>query len=86
MIKRICIAIATLAFGIGAWAQAYPERTITIVVPFAAGGPTDTVTRLVGQSMMKTLGKTVIVENVAGAGGTIGVREVAGEARRLRCS
>jgi tripartite-type tricarboxylate transporter receptor subunit TctC len=76
-IKRFFVAFAALAFATAAGAQAYPERTITIVVPFAAGGPTDTVTRLVGQSMMKTLGKTVIVENTAGAGGTIGVEKVA---------
>ena len=77
MIKRFLVAFCALAFAAAAGAQAYPERTITIVVPFAAGGPTDTVTRLVGQSMMKSLGKTVIVENVAGAGGTIGVEKVA---------
>jgi len=76
-IKSFFVAFAALAFATPAGAQAYPERTITIVVPFAAGGPTDTVTRLVGQSMMKSLGKTVIVENVAGAGGTIGVEKVA---------
>ncbi len=76
-IKRFLVASAALAFATPAGAQAYPERTVTIVVPFAAGGPTDTVTRLVGQSMMKSLGKTVIVENVAGAGGTIGVEKVA---------
>jgi len=76
-IKRFLVASAALAFATAAGAQAYPERTVTIVVPFAAGGPTDTVTRLVGQSMMKSLGKTVIVENVAGAGGTIGVEKVA---------
>ena len=55
-------------------AQTYPERTITIVVPFAAGGPTDTVTRLVAESMSKDLGQQVIVENVGGAGGTHGRR------------
>jgi tripartite-type tricarboxylate transporter receptor subunit TctC len=64
-------------FVAAAAAQEYPTRTISIVVPFAAGGPTDTVTRLIGQSMTKSLGRTVIVENVAGAGGTIGVEKVA---------
>jgi tripartite-type tricarboxylate transporter receptor subunit TctC len=77
MLQRLLVALAALAFASSAAAQDYPNRTITIVVPFAAGGPTDTVTRLLGQSMMKTLGKTVIVENVAGAGGTIGVEKVA---------
>jgi hypothetical protein len=49
-----------------AYAQASPTKVITIVVPFAAGGPTDTVTRLLAQSMSKTLGQQVIVENVGG--------------------
>ena len=68
-------AMAMTAFA--AAAQTYPERTITIVVPFAAGGPTDTVTRLVAESMSKDLGQQVIVENVAGAGGTTGTAQVA---------
>jgi tripartite-type tricarboxylate transporter receptor subunit TctC len=68
---------ASVLFAAAVAAQEYPSRTITIVVPFAAGGPTDTVTRLIGQSMTKSLGQTVIVENTAGAGGTIGVEKVA---------
>jgi len=55
----------------------YPNRTITIVVPFAAGGPTDTVTRLVAEAMSRDLGQTVVVENVGGAGGTLGAARVA---------
>src|SRR6516164_7215972 len=55
-----------------AWAQAYPTRPITMVVPFAAGGPTDTYARLVGGQMGRVLGQPVIIENVVGAGGTIG--------------
>jgi tripartite-type tricarboxylate transporter receptor subunit TctC len=51
-------------------AQDYPTRNITMMIPFAAGGPTDTVGRLVAESMAKTLGKTIVVENLAGAGGT----------------
>ncbi|MDH4985205.1 tripartite tricarboxylate transporter substrate-binding protein [Aminobacter anthyllidis] len=71
-------AAATLAvFPLAANAQTYPERTITVVVPFAAGGPTDTVTRLVAESMSKDLGQQVIVENVGGAGGTLGAGRVA---------
>ncbi|KAB0564637.1 tripartite tricarboxylate transporter substrate binding protein BugD [Brucella pituitosa] len=69
------LAISTAAFT--AQAQNYPERTITMVVPFAAGGPTDTVTRLVAESMSKDLGQQVIVENVGGAGGTLGAGRVA---------
>ena len=78
MFRKVSAALAAFALATSATAQeAYPARTITIVVPFAAGGPTDTVTRLVAQSMSKTLGHSVIVENVAGAGGTIGVEKVA---------
>ena len=75
-IHRIVAALAALAFAAAATAQDYPSRTISIVVPFAAGSPTDTVARLVSQSMSKSLGQTVIVENVAGAGGTIGPKRV----------
>ncbi len=77
MLKKLIAACAALGFTLAAQAQDYPSRTVTIVVPFAAGGPTDTVTRLIGQSMSKTLGHPVIVENTAGAGGTIGVEKVA---------
>ena len=55
----------------------YPERPITIIVPFTAGGPTDTVTRLVAEPMGTTLGQQIVVENVAGAGGTLGAGQVA---------
>jgi len=77
MFRSILAAVATLIAGTATFAQDYPTRTISIVVPFAAGGPTDTVARLMAQSMTKTLGQTVIVENVAGAGGTIGTNKVA---------
>jgi tripartite-type tricarboxylate transporter receptor subunit TctC len=77
MFRKLIAALAILAASTGAIAQDYPNRTLTIVVPFAAGGPTDTVARLIGQSMTKSLGQTVIVENVAGAGGTMGVERVA---------
>jgi hypothetical protein len=68
------LAAATIAASISfaANAQTYPERNITVVVPFSAGGPTDTVTRLVAEAMSKDLGQQVIVENVGGAGGTLG--------------
>jgi tripartite-type tricarboxylate transporter receptor subunit TctC len=58
-------------------AQTYPDRTITMVVPFSAGGPTDTVARLLGEAMSKDLGQQIIVENVGGAGGTLGAARVA---------
>jgi tripartite-type tricarboxylate transporter receptor subunit TctC len=51
----------------------YPERPITMIVPFAAGGPTDVVARLVAENMSRTLGQQVVIENVAGAGGTTGI-------------
>jgi tripartite-type tricarboxylate transporter receptor subunit TctC len=59
------------------FAQAYPSKTITMIVPFAAGGPTDTVARLISKSMSDTLGQQVVVENVGGAGGTIGAARAA---------
>lgn len=58
-------------------AQDYPQRTITMIVPFSAGGPTDTVTRLVADAMSKDLGQEIVVENVGGAGGTLGAGRVA---------
>ncbi|MEV0613553.1 tripartite tricarboxylate transporter substrate-binding protein [Nonomuraea sp. NPDC050404] len=61
----------------GATAGGYPDRNITIVVPFSAGGPTDTVTRLIAEPMAAKLGGKVVVQNVEGAGGTVGAGEVA---------
>jgi tripartite-type tricarboxylate transporter receptor subunit TctC len=68
--------VAGLAPG-AVWGQGYPTKVITIIVPFAAGGPTDTVARLLAQAMGKTLGQQIIVENVGGAGGTIGATRAA---------
>ena len=71
-------AIAAVSlFAATAGAQTYPERAITMVVPFSAGGPTDTVARLVAESMSKDLGQQVLVENVGGAGGPLGAARVA---------
>jgi len=70
MLRRFAaLLLATAA--LGAFAQDYPNRPITIVVPFAAGGPTDTLGRLFAARMSKTLGQTIVVENVAGAGGML---------------
>ena len=55
----------------------YPTKPITVIVPFAAGGPTDVVARLVGAKMSRTLGQTFIVENIGGAGGTLGMTRAA---------
>ncbi|MGX4642678.1 tripartite tricarboxylate transporter substrate binding protein BugD [Massilia sp. SYSU DXS3249] len=73
-----CAAACLAMFGSTmAHAQSYPTKTITMIVPFAAGGPTDTVARLVAQSMGNKLKQTIIVENVNGAGGTIGAARAA---------
>jgi tripartite-type tricarboxylate transporter receptor subunit TctC len=73
MSRLIALALAAVvSCAIPAAAQ-YPERTITMIVPFAAGGPTDTIARIVGEDMQKTLGHPIVVENVAGAGGTTGI-------------
>jgi tripartite-type tricarboxylate transporter receptor subunit TctC len=74
----LALVLAFLAFAPSASeAQSYPMKVITIVVPFSAGGPTDTVTRLIGQAMSKSLGQQIIVENVGGAGGTLGAARAA---------
>jgi tripartite-type tricarboxylate transporter receptor subunit TctC len=69
-----CLSVFCLS---QASAQEYPTKVITMVVPFAAGGPTDTVARLIGAPMSKTLKQQIIVENVLGAGGTIAANRVA---------
>jgi tripartite-type tricarboxylate transporter receptor subunit TctC len=61
-------------------AQGYPDRTIKLVVPFPAGGATDTTARLVAQRLQLGLGQSVIIENQGGAGGTIGSKQVAAAA------
>lgn len=61
-------------------AQQYPTKTITAIVPFAAGGPTDVVTRLVTEHMSRTLGQQIVVENIGGAGGSIGMSRAAAAA------
>jgi tripartite-type tricarboxylate transporter receptor subunit TctC len=70
------LATATL-FAAGSAQAEYPERPINMVVPFAAGGPTDSVARSLAEAMRPSLGQTVVVENKGGAGGTIGTSQVA---------
>jgi tripartite-type tricarboxylate transporter receptor subunit TctC len=71
------LAAVLLASALEAQAQDYPTRFITIVAPFQAGGPSDTVARLIATPMSKILGQQIVVENVTGAGGTIGSGRVA---------
>jgi tripartite-type tricarboxylate transporter receptor subunit TctC len=77
--KRMLAFLAALgtAVAAGPARAAYPERPITMIVPFAAGGPTDVVARIVAEHMSRTLGQQVVVENVAGAGGTTGATRCA---------
>ena len=78
--KRLFWALAcaaTLSFMGNAAAQTFPSRPVTIVVPYPAGGPTDTLARVLAERMKVSLGQTVIVENPTGAGGTIGTGRVA---------
>jgi tripartite-type tricarboxylate transporter receptor subunit TctC len=79
MLRKILVSLGlALAVGVSA-AQAdnYPSKVITLVVPFSAGGPTDTVARLIAQPMSKHLGQTIVVENIGGAGGTLAAGRVA---------
>jgi len=72
--KRLPAIFAGMAFcAASAFAQTYPTRPVTLIVPFAAGGPTDIIARIVGEYYSKTLGHQFVVENVAGAGGTTGI-------------
>jgi tripartite-type tricarboxylate transporter receptor subunit TctC len=75
--RKLLAAVAATALFAGPAFAEYPERPITVIVPFSAGGPTDTVTRLVAESMSKELGQQIVVENAGGAGGTLGAGKVA---------
>jgi tripartite-type tricarboxylate transporter receptor subunit TctC len=79
MIKLTCLlAFAGFsAMPLVAQAQSYPVRSITVVVPFPAGGPSDVVARIVTEHMGRTLGQQMVIENVGGAGGTLGSARVA---------
>ena len=78
MKKLIAMTLAiVMASSASAAAQTYPSRPITIVVPFSAGGPTDTLARILGERLKDLLGQTIVVENPTGAAGTIGTARVA---------
>ena len=72
----VALAVVAAFSPLAAFAQTYPSRPITLVVPFAAGGAFDTVARIIGVRMSELLGQQIIVENVTGAGGIVGVRRV----------
>ena len=75
---RVLSVLGVLMLAIGAAsAQTYPSRPITLVVPFGAGGPTDALARILTQRMSATLGQQIVIENVTGGSGTIGVGRVA---------
>src|SRR5262245_19386027 len=72
----LSIAFALLT-AVGAQAQQFPSKPVTIIAPFAAGGPSDVLTRTLGEKMRATLKETVVIENVTGPAGSIGVTRVA---------
>src|SRR6478609_1597746 len=69
-------AVAAVSCCSAAFAQNFPTKPVAIVVPFSAGGPTDTIARIMAERMSRSLGQTIVVENVTGAGGSIGVGKV----------
>jgi tripartite-type tricarboxylate transporter receptor subunit TctC len=75
--RKFAVAVALAAGFAGAQAQTFPTRPINLVVPFPPGGSTDTAARIIGERMRQTLGQTVVIENVGGAGGTIAMQRVA---------
>jgi tripartite-type tricarboxylate transporter receptor subunit TctC len=77
MLKNLIAAACALAASTAVLAAEFPDKTITLVIPFSAGGPTDTIARILGQTMSKSLKQSVIVENATGAGGTVGTGKVA---------
>ncbi len=78
MFKKFALAsVALVSITVPAMAQAYPTRPITLIVPYAAGGPSDAIARMVARVMADNLGQQIIIENVAGAGGTAGAARVA---------
>ena len=80
MRRLMACVFALMALCGPAPAETYPSRTITVIVPFPAGGPSDVVARIVTEHMGRTLGQTLVIENVGGAGGTIGSGRVAAAA------
>ncbi len=75
--RALAALVAALATATAAFAQGFPSRPVTMVVPFAAGGPVDTVARILAEPMRKSLGQAIVVESTTGAGGSLGVGRVA---------
>jgi tripartite-type tricarboxylate transporter receptor subunit TctC len=73
----LVVIVALMAFGFAARAEDFPTRPITIIVPFAAGGPSDAMARILAERMKLSLGEAIVIENVTGAGGSIGVGRAA---------
>ena len=76
-ITAMCVTLALCGMAGRAETQTYPSRTVTLVVPFPAGGPTDTIGRVIAEGLQATLGQPVIVENLPGATGSVGTGKVA---------
>ncbi len=77
MIRRLLLSAAVGMLGLAAHAETYPSHQVTVIVPFAAGGPSDITARIVADQLSKRLGQPFVVENVNGAGGTIGATRAA---------
>ena len=77
MFRRSALALLVIASAAPALGQSYPSKPITMIVPFAAGGPTDITARIVGERMGKELGQQIIIDNVTGAAGTIAMGKLA---------
>ena len=77
MLRRSALALLAVALAGPAFAQAYPTKPITLIVPFAAGGPTDLMARIMGERMGKELGQQIIIDNVTGAAGSIAMGKLA---------
>ena len=86
MRKLLVVLFAAFAGAASAQAQTYPSRPVTLIVPYPAGGPSDTLARVLAEGMRGVLGQPVIVENVSGAGGSVGTGRVARSTPDGTCS
>jgi len=77
MLRRVLLASSIVLLAAPAFGQTYPTKPITMIVPFAAGGPTDLLARIMGERMARELGQQIIIENVTGAAGTIAMAKLA---------